>query len=90
MEIKFSLSAWEEYTGWQARDKKTIKRINELLKDIARGDPFAGIGKPEPLKGNLSGFWSRRIDERNRLVYRIQGEQEEICQVVQCKGHYDE
>ena len=90
MEIKFSLEAWEQYTDWQTLDKKTIKRINELLKDIVRGNPFEGIGKPEPLKGNLSGFWSRRIDEYNRLVYRIQGEQGEICQVAQCKGHYDE
>ena len=89
MEIKFSQDAWEHYTNWQARDKKTLKRINELLKDIVRGNPFEGIGKPEPLKGNLSGFWSRRIDG-NRLVYRIQGEQEEICQVAQCKGHYNE
>lgn len=74
-------------TGWQSQDKKTIKRINELLKDIVRGNPFEGIGKPEPLKGNLSGFWSRRIDEQHRLVYRIQGD---VCQVAQCKGHYDD
>lgn len=87
MEITFSLQAWEEYTGWQSKDKKTIKRINELLKDIVRGNPFEGIGKPEPLKGNLSGFWSRRIDEQHRLVYRIHGD---VCQVAQCKGHYDD
>ena len=90
MEITFSLEAWEQYTGWQTQDKRTIKRINELLKDIVRGNPFEGIGKPEALKGNLSGFWSRRIDEHNRLVYRIQGEQGENCQVAQCKGRYDE
>lgn len=89
MEIKFSMEAWEQSIGWQAQDKKTIKRINELLKDIVRGDPFVGIGKPEPLKGNLSGFWSRRIDEHNRLVYRIQGTREDVCEVAQCKGHYD-
>jgi toxin YoeB len=87
MEIKFSLDAWEQYTDWQTRDKKTLKRINELLKDIVRGNPFEGIGKPEPLKGNLSGFWSRRLDEYNRLVYQVQGE---VCQVAQCKGHYTE
>ena len=87
MEIKFSLDAWEQYTGWQSQDKKTLGRINDLLKDIVRANPLAGIGKPEPLKGNLSGFWSRRIDEYNRLVYRIQGD---VCQVVQCKGHYAE
>ena len=68
--------------------QKTIKRINDLLKDIAQGSPFEGIGKPEALKGNLSGYWSRRIDEQNRLVYRIQGEHDEICQIAQCKGHY--
>ena len=85
MEIKFSPDAWEQYVCWQGRDKRTIKRINELLKDIVRGNPYEGIGKPEPLKGVLSGFWSRRIDESNRLVYRIVGG---VCQIAQCKGHY--
>lgn len=88
MEIRFSLEAWEQYTTWQGEDKKTIRRINELLKDIVRGNPYEGIGKPEPLKGNLSGFWSRRIDASNRLVYRIQGEYGEICEIAQCKSHY--
>ena len=88
MEINFSMNAWKEYIDWQTRDKKTLKRINELLKDITRGNPYEGIGKPEPLKGNLSGVWSRRIDACNRLVYRIRGDQNEICQVLQCKGHY--
>lgn len=85
MKITFSLDAWEQYTEWQALDAKTVKRINTLLKDIVRNHPFDGLGKPEPLKGNLSGFWSRRIDGYNRLVYRIEGD---VCQVVQCKGHY--
>ncbi|NLY40432.1 MAG: Txe/YoeB family addiction module toxin, partial [Desulfovibrionales bacterium] len=76
---------WEQYTKWQALDAKTVKRINTLLKDIVCNHPFDGLGKPEPLKGNLSGFWSRRIDGYNRLVYRIEGD---VCQVVQCKGHY--
>ena len=62
--------AWEDYLYWQVQDKKTLKRINALLKDIERNN-FNGIGKPEPLKGDLSGFWSRRIDDTNRLVYRI-------------------
>lgn len=63
--------AWEDYLYWQSQDKKTLKRINALLKDTERS-PFEGIGKPEPLKGELSGFWSRRIDETNRFVYRVE------------------
>lgn len=77
---------WEEYCYWQNQDRKTLKRINQLLIDIKRNE-FAGIGKPEPLKNDLSGFWSRRIDEANRIVYRIVNEQIEI---VQCKGHYND
>ena len=79
-------AAWTDYLYWQIQDKKTLKRINQLIKDIERS-PYEGIGKPEPLKGNLSGFWSRRIDEHNRLVYRMQGMD---CQIAQCKGHYDD
>lgn len=78
--------AWEDYIYWQAQDKKTLKRINSLIRDTERS-PFAGIGKPEPLKGELSGFWSRRIDDVNRLVYRVQQERLEI---LSCRGHYDE
>ncbi len=74
--------AWEDYTYWQMQDKKTLKRINVLLKDIERGN-FDGIGKPEPLKGDMSGFWSRRIDDVNRLVYRIRGD---VVEIVSCKG----
>ena len=83
--ISFTSKAWEEYCYWQTQDKKTLKRINQLLQDIGRNS-FEGIGKPEPLKNDLSGYWSRRIDEVNRLVYKINGEQIEI---VQCKGHYN-
>ena len=79
-------AAWAEYLYWQTQDKKTLKRVNQLIKDIER-NPFEGIGKPEPLKENLSGFWSRRIDEHNRLVYRIVGDN---CQIAQCRGHYDD
>jgi len=86
MEIKFSLDAWEQYVTWQGRDRRTTRRINSLLKDIVRGRHFEGLGKPEPLKGDLSGYWSRRIDGHNRLVYRIEGD---ICQIAQCGGHYD-
>ena len=80
-------SAWEEYIYWQSQDKKTLKRINALLKDIQRS-PFDGMGKPEPLKENLTGFWNRRIDDANRLVYRILDDG--TYQVAQCKGHYDD
>lgn len=83
--LTFTERAWEEYLYWQTQDKKTLKRINAILKDINRNG-FDGIGKPEPLK-NQDGFWSRRIDEYNRLVYKISNEQTEI---IQCKGHYDE
>jgi len=78
-------AAWTEYVYWQTQDKKTLRRINQLIRDIER-NPYEGMGKPEPLKGDLSGFWSRRIDERNRLVYRMEGDN---CQIAQCKGHYD-
>ena len=84
--IMFTERAWEEYCYWQKQDRKTLKRINQLLIDIKRNE-FAGIGKPEPLKNDLSGFWSRRIDEANRIVYRIANEQIEI---VQWKGHYND
>jgi len=84
--IMFTERAWEEYCYWQNQDRKTLKRINQLLIDIKRNE-FAGIGKLEPLKNDLSGFWSRRIDEANRIVYRIVNEQIEI---VQCKGHYND
>ena len=81
----WSDDAWEEYIAWQMQDKKTLKRINLLLKDVER-HPFEGIGKPEPLRGELSGFWSRRIDEKNRLFYRVSRDSLEI---LSCKGHYD-
>lgn len=78
--------AWDDYIYWQTQDKKTPKRINALIKDIKRS-PFEGIEKPEPLKGNLSGMWSRRIDEENRIVYY---EENTILYIVSCKGHYDD
>lgn len=81
----WSDEAWEDYLYWQTQDKKTLKRINALVKDIERNH-FDGIGKPEPLKGNYSGFWSRRIDETNRLVYRIT---DDLLEITSCKGHYN-
>ena len=85
MKLLFSEQAFEEYSEWQIEDRKIIRRINNLLKEISR-TPFEGTGKPEPLKGNLGGYWSRRIDDTNRLVYKVTKEHIEI---IQCKGHYD-
>jgi len=84
MNVDFTPDAWGEYVDWLQEDRKTIKRINLLIKDIMRG-PFEGIGKPEALRENLSGFWSRRIDDEHRLVYQIY---EDRCLIVQCRGHY--
>ena len=77
--------AWEDYLYWQSQDKKTLKRINTLLRDIDCNGMAEGIGKPEPLRGNLSGWWSRRIDDANRIVYRIRDNRIEI---IQCGSHY--
>lgn len=86
MPFQFSSQAWEEYLYWQLTDKRITRRINDLLQDIMRGG-YEGIGKPEPLKGDFSGYWSRRIDDKNRLVYRLAGD---VCIIIQCKGHYNE
>ena len=77
--------AWGDYVYWQTQDKKTLKRINQLLQDTQRNN-YSGIGKPEPLKGEFSGFWSRRIDNVNRFVYRIK---DGCLEILSCKGHYD-
>ena len=82
--ISFSEEGWEDYLYWQSQDKRTLKRINQLLRDILRNG-YDGIGKPEPLKGDLSGLWSRRIDESNRIVYRVK---EDVIEIVQCGSHY--
>ena len=84
--IQWDLDAWNDYIYWQTPDKKILKRINQLIKDISR-NPFESIGKPEPLKGNLTGFWSRRIDEEHRLVYAVE---ENAVVLVSCRGHYDD
>jgi toxin YoeB len=76
--------SWRDYVYWQSQDKKTLKRINKLIADVKRS-PFEGIGKPEPLKENLSGFWSRRIDELNRLVYVVE---ESSITIISCRYHY--
>lgn len=82
--ITFTEQAWADYLYWQTQDKKILRRINQLLRDIERNN-FSGIGKPEPLKGNFSGFWSRRIDDTHRIVYRIT---DASIEVIQCRGHY--
>ena len=78
--------AWTDYIYWQTQEKNSIKRSNNLLKDIER-NYFTGIGKPEPLKGELSGFWSRRIDDTNRLVYRISND---TLEILSCRSHYND
>lgn len=83
--LSFTPSAWADYQYWQGQDKKTLKRIN-LLVNAALREPFVGIGKPEPLLGNLSGFWSRRVDEKHRLVYAVTDAE---LTVIACRGHYD-
>ena len=82
--LSFDDSAWEQYLYWQDNDKKMLKRINILIKDIKR-NPIDGIGNPEPLKHNWSGFWSRRIDHEHRLVYQVN---DDNIIIVQCRYHY--
>lgn len=82
----FTDKAWDECVYWQTQDRKTLKRINTLIEATKR-DPFAGIGKPEALLGDMSGFWSRRIDERHRLVYAVD---EEALTILACRYHYGE
>jgi toxin YoeB len=84
MRLLWEDRAWEDYLYWQTQDKKMLKRINALIADIKRS-PFEGIGKPEPLKHDLSGYWSRRIDETNRIVYFEQGG---TVYIISCQGHY--
>ena len=86
MHKNFSDRAFEEYLYWQMNDKKTLKRINNLLKDIDRNG-YNCIGKPEPLRGELSGWWSVRIDEKNRLIFKIENE---VVEITQCGTHYGE
>jgi toxin YoeB len=82
--IRFVPDAWDAYLYWHGQDKKTFKRINTLITAAAR-EPFAGIGKPEPLRGDLSGYWSRRTDDANRLVYRATDSE---LVIVACRFHY--
>jgi toxin YoeB len=83
-QLVFKEKGWSDYIYWQSQDRKTLKKINQLLADIVRNG-YAGAGKPEPLKGDLSGWWSRRIDDTNRIVYRLT---ENAVEIAQCRGHY--
>lgn len=85
MKYTFVDESWEDYLYWQKIDKKMLKRINALLKDISR-HPYEGIGKPEPLKHNYRGYWSRKIDAEHRLIYQVQ---EDEIRILKCRFHYD-
>lgn len=82
--LAWTLEAWDDYVWWQSQDRKTLKRINAVIRDALR-DPFSGVGKPEPLKENLAGYWSRRIDDTQRLVYAVEGAE---LIVISCRYHY--
>ncbi|MBK6653824.1 Txe/YoeB family addiction module toxin [Zoogloea sp.] len=84
MKLVFADAAWEDYLYWQQQDRKTVERINKLIRETQR-EPFSGIGKPEQLKHALAGFWSRRISDEHRMVYRIQGDE---LQIAQLRYHY--
>ncbi|GAQ25353.1 Txe/YoeB family addiction module toxin [Tepidanaerobacter syntrophicus] len=84
--ITFTADAWEDYLYWQSQDKKTLKRINRIIRDIARS-PYDGIGKPEPLRGDLSGYWSRRIDDANRIVYCLHND---LIEIYALRTHYQD
>lgn len=84
MKLVFSDEAWEDYLYWQKQDRKMVERINKLIQEVKR-DPFSGVGKPEPLKHALAGFWSRRITDEHRLVYRVEGDS---LQIAQLRYHY--
>lgn len=85
MVLTFTENAWEDYLYWQKVDKKMVRKINELIKSI-QGTPFDGIGKPEPLKFDLAGYWSRRIDQEHRLVYQVTDNE---LMVIACRFHYE-
>ncbi|MCI7540412.1 MAG: Txe/YoeB family addiction module toxin [Veillonellaceae bacterium] len=85
MNLQWTPDGWADYVYWQTEDRKTLRRINKLIKDMLR-TPFQGIGKPEPLRYDLSEYWSRRIDDANRIVYTVKGD---VLIIVQCRTHYE-
>jgi toxin YoeB len=86
MRLLWSDEAWKDYVYWQQSDPKVLQAINDLIRDIRR-DPFKGLGKPEPLKHSLAGWWSRRITREHRLVYRVSGRDAERLEIIQCRYH---
>jgi toxin YoeB len=82
--LVWTSSSWSDYLYWQGQDKKTLKRVNKLIEEVLRS-PFEGLGKPEPLRENLAGFWSRRIDDTHRLVYAVE---DEYLTIIACRYHY--
>jgi toxin YoeB len=91
MKIEFTKNAWEDYEYWTETNPELIDKIKELIQSIVE-NPFQGLGKPEPLKHNLKGFWSRRITQEHRLVYKVSGRKgvNQTCTIIQCRFHYDE
>ena len=85
MNLQWTPDGWADYVYWQTEDRKTLRRINKLIKDMLR-TPFQGIGKPEPLRYDLSEYWSRRIDDANRIVYTVKGD---VLIIVECRTHYE-
>jgi toxin YoeB len=88
VKVSFSDNGWEDYQHWINNDRKTLKRLNALIEECRR-DPFKGTGKPEPLKQDLKGWWSRRVTGEDRLVYRVQGTgKDQVLEIIQCRLHY--
>ncbi len=84
MKLQFATSAWDDYLHWQSSDRRMLERVNKLIREVQR-DPFGGVGKPEPLKHALAGWWSRRINDEHRMVYRVEGD---VLQIAQLRYHY--
>jgi len=91
MKIEFTKKAWEDFGYWIETDADIVRRIKDLLKSI-RQNPFTGLGKPEPLRHSLSGYWSRRITQEHRLIYKVSGKKrvDQKCSIIQCRFHYDD
>jgi toxin YoeB len=88
VDLRFSSEAWEDYQYWLATDRNVPRRLNAVIKDVLRS-PFEGIGKPEPLKGDLSGWWTRRLTDEHRLVYRVvRKERQQLLEIAACRFHY--